>query len=432
MSAPQAVSSGVPQLDRLLDGLLIGDNVIWHDHAGSLAEVFALNFIKSSREQKKPLIYVSFDRSPKNLVDKLGSLADYPEMIILDCFTAGKGERSEVFTKFYDEQAQRLPFRLEMMDNPRNVAEFADKLYDLHSTLSGDVRLVFESLTGMAELWGGEEAIVEFYSRACPRLYELETIAYWLLEKEAHSSRFKARLGQIAQVVVELSIKRGTTYLTVLKADRRDLENRREPVKYWAKNYNVSFADERGATGNLQLGPRLKQLRGKKGLSQSELARMVGVTPSTISQVESNLIFPSLPALMKMAEVLSVAVASFFTPRGEEDQEVIFHPDQAVTVGFPNLPPSAVNAQLLTPMGYDSRAEPYLIEVQPGQSLGSHFFQHKGEEVGYLISGRLKVKLGDREREMNPGDLMYLTSQMPSGWVNPDRQPARLLWITVR
>ena len=174
MSAPQVVSSGVPQLDRLLDGLLIGDNVIWHDHAGSLAEVFSLNFIKSSRDQKKPLIYASFDRSPKNLVDKLGALADYPELIILDCFTAGKGERSEVFTKFYDEQAARLPFRLELMENPRNVAEFSERLYDLHSTLSGDVRLVFESLTGMAELWGGEEAIVEFYSRACPRLYELE------------------------------------------------------------------------------------------------------------------------------------------------------------------------------------------------------------------------------------------------------------------
>ena len=66
------VASGVKQLDQLLDGLYIGDNVVWHDEAGSLAAVFCLNFIQASQEQKKPIIYVSFDRSPKNLLDKLG------------------------------------------------------------------------------------------------------------------------------------------------------------------------------------------------------------------------------------------------------------------------------------------------------------------------------------------------------------------------
>lgn len=50
------VSSGVSQLDRLLGGLYIGDNVIWYDDAGSLATVFCLNFMQASQIQKKPLI----------------------------------------------------------------------------------------------------------------------------------------------------------------------------------------------------------------------------------------------------------------------------------------------------------------------------------------------------------------------------------------
>ena len=53
------VSSGVSQLDRLLNGLFIGDNVVWYDDAGSLASVFCLNFMQVSQHQRKPMIYVS-------------------------------------------------------------------------------------------------------------------------------------------------------------------------------------------------------------------------------------------------------------------------------------------------------------------------------------------------------------------------------------
>src|SRR5574340_1747257 len=98
------VTSGVSQLDFLLGGLFIGDNVVWHDDAGSLAPVFCLNFLQASQLQEKPIIYVSFDRSPKNLLDQLGNLANYPGLIILDCFTNGKGGGASFFLKFYDGQ----------------------------------------------------------------------------------------------------------------------------------------------------------------------------------------------------------------------------------------------------------------------------------------------------------------------------------------
>ena len=96
------VTSGVSQLDELLGGLFIGDNVVWYDDAGSLAAAFCLNFIQASQAQNRPIIYVSFDRSPKNLLDKLGPLAQNDQLIILDCFTYGKGSGSEIFLQFYE------------------------------------------------------------------------------------------------------------------------------------------------------------------------------------------------------------------------------------------------------------------------------------------------------------------------------------------
>jgi len=182
MSERQRVASGVSRLDLLLDGLYIGDNVVWHDDAGSLAPVFCLNFLQASQINNKPFIYVSFDRSSKNLLDKLGYLAEYSNLIILDCFTAGKGANSGIFLKFYEESEADWPCRIIKVDEPRNPDRFMDLLYGLHATLEGDVRFIFESLTGMQELWASEERTINFYSHSCPRLYELNTIAYWILE----------------------------------------------------------------------------------------------------------------------------------------------------------------------------------------------------------------------------------------------------------
>lgn len=426
------MASGVSQLDRLLGGLYIGDNVVWHDDAGSLAYVFCMNFILASQAQNKPLIYVSFDRSPRNLLENLGTLSENPYLTILDCFTYGKGAGSEVFLKFYEEKESDGPCRILKVDEPRRVDEVMEAFYGVHSTMEGDVRFVFESLTGMQELWGGEEHILHFYTHSCPRLYELNTIAYWIIEKRAHSPRLRARINQIAQVAIDLSVRRGVTSLTILKAEKRDLDTLNRPYTYWRKNLNVTFDLERRTTGRIDLGMRLKEFRIKRGLSQTELAKLVGVTPSTISQVESNLIYPSLPAVLKMAEVLSVEVSSFFQESAVTRNRIIFPAAEGLEVKFPDLPQGSIEGKRMTPLDFDPKAEPYLLEIPPNKDLPSHFFIHKGEEVGYLLSGKLQLKLEKAVYTVRSGDVIYLTTEMPSQWRNPGPSVARLIWIKVK
>ena len=45
MAEKVRVSSGVSHLDRLLGGLFVGDNAVWHDDSGNLASAFCLNFL---------------------------------------------------------------------------------------------------------------------------------------------------------------------------------------------------------------------------------------------------------------------------------------------------------------------------------------------------------------------------------------------------
>lgn len=426
------VSSGVGRLDQLLGGLFLGDNVIWYDDSGSQASLFSMKLIEASEQQNKPLIYVSFDRSPRNLLDLLGPLAENQNLTLLDCFTHGKGDGSQVFDKFYEKDGAQWPYQVIRVKDPSRPDQVMDAVYSLHKTMKGDVRFIFESLTGMVDLWGGEEQVQKVYTHACPHLYELGTIAYWVIAKGAHSIRLKAYINQIAQVVIELGIKRGKSSLTILKAEKRGLDTLNQPHIYWNDGRSVSFQGEKRGTGWLDLGLRLKLLRTRQGLSQKQLAHRVGVTASSISQIENNQIYPSLPALFKIAEVLGVEVGSFFQKSGDELSGRLLSIEEGVPVSFPDLPKGSIEGRLLAPMDADLSSDLYLIEIPAGKKLPSHFFRHKGEEFGYLLSGELTTFIKATRHSLTPGNILYVSADSPSQWENPGGETARLLWVNLR
>jgi len=62
-------------------------------------------------------------------------------------------------------------------------------------------------------------------------------------------------------------------------------------------------------------------------------------------------------------------------------------------------------------------------------AVRAHFFLHRGEEMGYLLSGELQVVVKDTAYTVKAGDTIYLTSEMPTEWKNPGPGVATLLWI---
>ncbi|MFN5703034.1 MAG: helix-turn-helix domain-containing protein, partial [Gammaproteobacteria bacterium] len=63
----------------------------------------------------------------------------------------------------------------------------------------------------------------------------------------------------------------------------------------------------------MDIGLRLQEVRNKKGLSQRELAKRVGVTNSTISLIEQNKVSPSISSLKKVLDGIPISLADFFT-----------------------------------------------------------------------------------------------------------------------
>jgi transcriptional regulator with XRE-family HTH domain len=68
-----------------------------------------------------------------------------------------------------------------------------------------------------------------------------------------------------------------------------------------------------------EIGERIKQIRLKRGFSQSELARRAGVTPGLIWQIEVGMKDPGRRALIGLARALSVSLDELIPIDKEED-----------------------------------------------------------------------------------------------------------------
>jgi len=372
---------------------------------------------------------VTFDRSPKNVVSFLGSQAESQNLTILDCFTNGKGDRSEVFNKFYEKNGALWPYKVIRVNDPTSPDHVGEAIYGLHNTLAGDVHFILDSLTGMQSLWGGEDQIIDFYGKTCPRLYELDTIAYWLIEKGAHSNRLKANINKIAQVAIDLSVRRGKSTLKILKAEKRNSKFLNEHHEYLCEGSNITFESQRQLKPKFDLGAKIKSTRLMRGISQKELAGLTGVTPSTISQVEKNHIYPSLPALFRIAESLSVEVATLFKEHGTQQNVYVYPAGSRSVTSLAKIVKDNAEAELLLPPDIDTPAEATIIRIRPGKKLGGHFGAHKGKELGYLLSGQLEMTVKSQSYKVNAGDTIYLQKDIPGSWSNISDQTAELLWL---
>ncbi len=426
----ERISSGIPYLDHLLDSFKTGDNVIWEVDAGTYVEVFLQHFMEQSLRRGYQVVYVSFNASPATLTQTFRSLPRQENLTLLDCFTSGKGNDDPVFTRFYGK-TQTLPqSKVVRVKNPRDLSPFRAALDRIEVEKGARTRYIFDSVTGMQDAWGNEEATYKFFTYSCPRLYDLQTVAYWILEKDAHSPSFKANLRHVTQVVIELSRKEeGDLWLKVNKLKGRSSRTAFQPKRYEIWDQRVIFPSIGGRRPS-NLGERVRALRERLGLTQKELAAQMGMTPSFISQLEKSLISPSLDSLLRLSEKLHTSPVHFLLGSDEGPMSrMVVKPGERREISLREGKKAEVGVQLLASDAVNRRMEPYLLTLPQGSRVSGHFFNHKGDEFAYVLEGEAEIEVRGERYLLKPGDSLYLETAVPSRWVNPGKGPAVLLWV---
>jgi transcriptional regulator with XRE-family HTH domain/KaiC/GvpD/RAD55 family RecA-like ATPase len=423
------ISSGIGYLDHLLGFLKTGDNIIWEVDAGTYIEIFLQRFIEQNLKSGYKLVYVSFNVSPSTLTKRLAHLPHLEYLTILDCFTSGKGNSDPLFSQFYEKEKEGFKGSVTKVENPKDLSQFRVAMDRIEIEKGPGVRYIFDSLTGMQDIWGDENVTHKFFTYSCPRLYDLQTVAYWILEKEAHTPSFKANLRHITQVAIELEKENGDLFLKVIKIEGRFSRSAFLPKHYEVWDDEIIFPSIGGRRPS-NLGDKIRTLRKKIGMTQKELAEQVGLTPSFISQLEKNLISPSLDSLLKLSEKLNTQPIYFLTD-GENGplQKMVIKPGERQDLELPGLRATDIKLQLLVSDVLNRRMEPHLLTMKEGSAIGRHFYGHNGDEFAYVIEGELEVEIQDEKQVVRQGDSLYIDSTFPSKWANIGKGNAVILWV---
>ena len=409
------VATGFRQLDDLLGGLRTGDNVVWQTEPGGALDPFLSGFLRGSR-RAPALLYTSFHVPPAVILDRFESVWDPERFVLLDCFTDGLGAGDPAFGRFYRSKRARQ-FRVIRMAKAGDPAAVQEQLTSLEDELGNGTRYVFDSLTGMQQLWD-EEAALSVFLRSCPRLYELRTVAYWVLDRDAHARSFLARLAHTTQVVLDVRSDDEGHELAVVKAQGR-------PSEVGGRRLRFTFEGERlrvqktSADPKERLGDQLKARRVARGMSQAELARRLEISASALSQAERGQAPLSQATVTRAWQILGEGEA------GQLAQLPGYEVSRRGGRRTTDLAPGLVSEEVLT---FASPGGVHLLTFAPGSAGRRPPFSTKLPEAVVVLSGVLEVRVGEARDVLQAGDAIVLRGEPVSAWRNPGPEEARVLW----
>jgi transcriptional regulator with XRE-family HTH domain len=197
------------------------------------------------------------------------------------------------------------------------------------------------------------------------------------------------------------------------------------------------------------IGPRIREERARREVTIRALARVVGVSPSLISQIETGKSQPSVSTLYGITSALGLSLEDLFDASdGEESASTpasvtgirYLNRDRTKGVGPHVSPDDRELLSLETGVTWERlgqvpnhHVEFLLVTYQPGSSssLDGRLMRHSGTEYAYLISGELELALGFDKYPLGAGDSVCFESTRPHGYHNNGKVPAVGVWFVV-
>ena len=174
----------------------------------------------------------------------------------------------------------------------------------------------------------------------------------------------------------------------------------------------------------MKIGERLKRLRMINSLTQEELASRADLTKGFISQLENDATSPSIATLKDILDVFGVSMQEFFSDT-TDDESVVFGKEMRVQA---TGDADRIRVELLVPAAQNREMDPVLLTLEPGEEMDEQPF-HEGEEFGYVLLGKLQLKLDDKLYTVKKDECFYFTSDKRHSVKNIGKGPAKILWV---
>jgi transcriptional regulator with XRE-family HTH domain len=167
------------------------------------------------------------------------------------------------------------------------------------------------------------------------------------------------------------------------------------------------------------IGPRLRALRRQRGMTLAQLSETTGISVSTLSRLESGDRRPTLELLLPLARAHQIALDELVDAPPTGDPRVHLKP-RATHDGTTVVPltrrPGGIQA---FKMVYPPRAP----SGEPQLKV------HEGYDWLYVLSGRMRVLLGEHDIVLAPGEVAEFDTRTPHWLGNPFDEPAEVLGL---
>jgi transcriptional regulator with XRE-family HTH domain len=162
------------------------------------------------------------------------------------------------------------------------------------------------------------------------------------------------------------------------------------------------------------VGPRLRRIRGQRGLTLTDLAAATGISKSTLSRLENGQRRPTLELLLPLAQVFRVPLDDLVGAPPFGDPRI-------------RLTPRAVNGRTVLPLtGYPGGIQAWKVVIPTRQSEPA-LRSHDGREWLYVLAGRLRLIVGDQDSLLSAGDVAEFDTRTPHWFGSTGEESVEIL-----
>jgi len=182
--------------------------------------------------------------------------------------------------------------------------------------------------------------------------------------------------------------------------------------------------------GLAELPARIRRLRHERGWTLERLAGETDLSKAYLGRLEAGERHPSLAALLALGRAFGLSVSEL-VGESEAAGEVVVRGDSALEQRGNGL-----RYQPLSPRAGNGALEAMRVVVPadrpsgvPADRPSGEMYEHSGEEWLYVLSGRLRLALGDTETELGPGDAAQFDARVPHRLAAADEEDVEVLLV---
>jgi pyruvate, water dikinase len=184
MTAFEKIKSGIDSIDKTLDGIRLGDNVVWQVSDIEEYSLFVKPFAAQAIRDGRNLVYMRFARHKPLLEPQTG-------------------------------------LKIIKLDENSGFESFTIAVHEIIKKEGKEAFYIFDSLSELQVAWSADLMMGNFFVVTCPYLFNLNTVAYFCILRSRHSFDTIARIRETTQILLDIYSESDSIFIHPLKVWKR-------------------------------------------------------------------------------------------------------------------------------------------------------------------------------------------------------------------